>query len=322
MSYYSDKENVLKNKIDDIKMSLRSLPKGTDPMAYDQLNGELDSLKTQLKDLRNSIGYNLEESLRYGHMQHAFEEAIEFFNSCKCCDRHQCNKPSCSSSNIRYQLNECELCADKFPNHKSYCCLNPNCGKFFCRECLDKYDNTSNNSNKCPYCRIPFTYSHMIICHKTLFAKKYNSWNRLDKNACRCGCRRYARKLLRLRIKASKKKNLSVIDCQHYIGLINDMLDLYYTRDIPMRLSKYISFEKFVDYQKRRFESLSPDTKITIGQMRKYKLIMNHEISCGGKRWNDELWKHVTKIIRENPYMTLSDYIQNIEMFFEPFLAF
>ena len=70
----------------------------------DQLNGQLDSMNTRAEDLHNSIEYQLEKSFAYSQMTSAFEETIKFFNSCKCCDRHQCNKLSCLDSEIKYHL--------------------------------------------------------------------------------------------------------------------------------------------------------------------------------------------------------------------------
>ena len=266
-SEYCNKVNNIERKIREINDILRSLPNGTDQIVYDQLNGQLDSMKTCLKDLHNSIEYQLEKSFAYSQMKSAFEETIKFFNSCKCCDRHQCNKPSCLDSEIKFQLNECNLCYNEFQNHESSCCRNKKCKKFFCEECLDKYDTMSNTPDKCPYCQVSFSRNWQ----KESFTTPYESWCRLKQSTCRCGCRQYARKIVQLWRKVSKK-NLSVIDCHDNINLINNSLNQYYCCDIPMGIADHISYDKFVLYQKKRFKSLPSDTNITIGQMKKYRL--------------------------------------------------
>ena len=315
-SQYFDQEKILKKKIREIHNILKSLPKGTDQIVYDELNGNLDSMKTCLKDLHNSIEYQLEKSFAYSQMTSAFEETIKFFNSCKCCDRHQCNKPSCLDSEIKFQLNECNLCYNEFPNHKSFCCHNNKCKKFFCKECLDKYNTMSKTPKQCPYCQVSF-----IDNHSKTFTTSYESWCRLKESTCRCGCRKYARKIVKLWKKVSEKKNLSVVDCHDNIDFINGLLNQYYCCDIPTGIFHYISYEKFLLYQKKRFDSLPSDTIITIGQMKKYELIINHKI-YSKPNWYNVCKKNMVEIIRKNPYMTLSDYIENIEIFFKPFLAF
>ena len=301
------------------------LPHNTSHSVFEQLDGMMDVVKNNINVIKNSLEYRNQLSKSASDFQIAIDEAIAFFARCKCCERHCSHIPTLKEENVgdTLQTNTCELCCrEKMFNRHTFVCRNEKCSKTFCKECLKKYNETLR-SNRCPYCCVEFRGD---------FTDSMCSFNRLHPNDCRCGCRHYSRKVLRMYKHVSKKKNISVNDYSYFINKINYYYEKYY-EDIQSELFIHTNFENFRKYQKDIYDSLPSDAKITKTQIDRYMKLFsetpdNVTIDYSGSfmKWDenmlDILYYHICKVVQDNPYMTLSDYFQDMKKIFEPVSIF
>jgi hypothetical protein len=285
------------------------LPRNTSKIVRDYYNGYFDGKDDYYDDYFVRLWKSKEV------FQELIREPLEFFASCKCCDRHQVAKPdSCDVDPLSLiEKHECLLCCNEYFNHESTKCGNPKCGKTFCCKCIHKLSkHTGSRWVRCPYCRCHSESTEKYEYHyKQVFCVSMDSWMRLDHVDCRCGCRKHMRKI----ITEYQECHTTNYDYDYLKEIIEECYDEYTEQVKNELVSKIYAYSsRIFKKQTKKFNELDDDSMIPKKNVVKLMKFRNKKIRI------KVLKDHVEKLVYENPWLTLDQFTVN--MVFEPLIMF
>ena len=223
-----ERQNEIKTKISELEHKLLY-------SSSKDFRKNKDSWLGKIHDLHKKIPiYISKDSDAFRDFKKFFEDKIEFFSKCNCCERHLC-KPKSLDDKISDTMtfNRCYLCESTFRNCHSNICRNTQCNKTFCSNCIEKYEESQyGNYYQCPFCRVIFDNSKCCPSSRG-FSRSLSSYyygNGLDH--CLCACRHNSREIIRYWRKILKiisKNKISVSMCMDYMEKINN---LFFQSDI------------------------------------------------------------------------------------------
>ena len=288
-----------------------SLPKNTSKIVQNYYDGYFDAKEDKQHQ------YYVEPWGAKSDFEELIREPLEFFASCKCCDRHQIAKPTSFDVDPTdlIEKHECLLCCNEYFNYQSTKCSNSKCGKTFCCKCIHKLcRHTGGHKVRCPYCRYSnesTKYTEYFYHNKRVFCTDIHSWKRLSHNDCRCGCRKHMREIITEYQLGHKTRD----DYDHLTKTIEDCYDNY-TEQVKNELTSkvYVYSGGVFRKQLKKFNDFSDDTTIAKGNVVKLFKYANQ------KNRIDFLKKHIEKLVYDNPWLTLDKFTNN--MIFEPLIMF